>query len=172
MTYFQPSFQLIETIDLSGPIGSVTFSGLDGDEDKEYMLVGRFKEVSGTVGGRVELRPNGLTSNLSSQIVLASVTSVSASVSTALDLVSMVVPNGVGYFITHMLAEASVNKGPRLLRTEANAERAPGFGPPTFFDISGHWNDVATRVTSLVITAPAGFLFGPDSTFSLYGIPK
>lgn len=55
-------FQLVESKTISVGATTVTFSGLDGDADVKYRLIGN---VLGTANpSNLELRPNGLTTNL------------------------------------------------------------------------------------------------------------
>jgi hypothetical protein len=55
-------YELIERKTVTADTSSVTFSGLDGDTDKEYLLT--FNILSTTAGALFDLQPNGLTTNL------------------------------------------------------------------------------------------------------------
>ena len=54
---------LVQSQVLSGDVATITFSGLDGDTDRNYLLE-FFLECSTAVSG-IFVRPNGVTSNLS-----------------------------------------------------------------------------------------------------------
>ncbi len=54
---------LIERKQIAGAVQNVTFSGLDGDADEVYKLIGRIIKPAGVAAYR--FRPNGLTTNQS-----------------------------------------------------------------------------------------------------------
>lgn len=58
--------QLIETIDVSSTTTEVTFSGLDGDADGRYRLVGQVKAVTSDSG--FDVKPNSSTASLNGWI--------------------------------------------------------------------------------------------------------
>ncbi len=158
---------LVERKEISAAVASVTFSGLDGDIDEVYQLIGRIMKAPAGVA-QYSLRPNGVTANLAG----ATVTNGGAAVQAA--RVDMIVATGTNAGILVSL-EALIHAR-ETVQSTAMARMFQGKaveGDPTasllnsVTDFGGMW-DGTGNMTSLVIFSSLALGIGVGSTFELF----
>ncbi len=165
------ALSLVEHKTVTANTTSITFSGLNGDNDGVYLLQGRVLVSSGAVS--VRLLPNGsnslstLKSYLSSRFtggggndtqssvnwLIANPNSAIAGVTFRLDLFAKRDPNGVGAHRTYNGTESWWDSGG---------------GNQTAAVISGTWTDTSANLTSLGIDVDVANRLGNGSEFWLY----
>jgi hypothetical protein len=174
------ALSLIETIDVTSPVTTVSFTGLNGDVDKSYRLVWTIVKSGGPASPVTQtvLRPNGVTTGLQSTVRTNSASGASL--------------GGVNFFLRMAQSGGITNDGNTSGKTLIMAETGkllrtfkseviqsfptfPGSPPRSLNNLtfSGFWNDNTTNLTSLDIVAVGGVHpIAVGSTFSLYRIQK
>ncbi len=161
--------QLIETQEITVDTQSVTFSGLNGDADELYQVMGTIKKV-GSISTNYSFVPNGAGSGINCQSIQVASGVLSSFDITRLAIGINVPASGVVFFDTFISAEKSNGK-PRLFNTHSAIRN--GNQTATIMEIhSGVWNDISANLTSLVIVANTGMHIGSGSFISLYKIKK
>jgi hypothetical protein len=167
---------LIESQIVPSHTQTVTFSNLDGDSDRFYLLKFKVKKNGGGSGTAYNyyLRPNGVTSNLSSQQFFPFMTTTggSSGVSTSSDASAITLfgtTYQIGYWdgFVHISAEKTV---PRLfnIRSDRYTDNAAGTIQLGLGRTSGRWNETSTNLTSLVIHCSQASGIAAGSDFHLY----
>ncbi len=141
---------------------SITFSGLNGDDDKVYKIVAHLNRARAAIGTSPlwRIRPNGIFSSVTQQTTQFRMrTSNIEQVFTHPGLVMFAPNDGIIVLTTYFYAESGKI---RTMRSRAPFKffDSGAFGPQARgFDnfFSGFWNDSTTVVTSLLLdndTAP------------------
>ena len=101
-------FQLIETKRIFGPLILVTFFGLNGDADEQYVLTGRVKNMDPIAAAVITLQPNGLPPPgiHSTQKIVATGAVVAAGVFGDLRVAEPQANLKESWFVAHMVAKA------------------------------------------------------------------
>ena len=162
-------WQLIEVKDITVDATTVTFSGLDGDADGEYMLLFRFR-TSQALEAFYTIEPNGISANQNTirQIIIA--TGVSTATFPTLLLASAGTNTdkqwiGIAYF------DAKTGTTARQIISDSNTRltnltiAAGGLRRATF---AGSWDDTTTNITSLDIVCDIANGIGSGSQLCLY----
>ncbi len=158
---------LIEKKVVTSDTQDLTFSGLDGNTDAVYRMVGRIV-VSGAAED-VTLRPNGISTNQDSIIISQSGSAVSRGTSTDLKLVDTFSSGGtLQTFDAIFWAKNDPNSIAvnRTLQSEFGLYTATL--PERVGQIRGLWDEDSTNVTSLVVHGQAADTIRDGSTVALY----
>jgi len=166
---------LIDTVEVTagGGATSLTFSGLDGNNDGTYYLTGRTSfSASNPV---LEARPNGLTTNMAS-VMEGGVNSSS----TGWIIGGWIIPEGGTpdgsmhldawiYPAENQHGSSSTRSGRRLYHGIATQIPAstPSVSTISVGHVGGSWNEATTNMTSLEIIATLGTM-EQGTQFSLY----
>lgn len=157
--------QLIERKELSASASVLTFSGLNGDVDEVYVIVGRAIMTAGSVV-EIVLRPNGITTGQASSFIQVSAAgAVTGGVTTNLRLTVASPSNHVAFWSTFWARSTVQAVGlQRMLLSKGSDDQV------VMQTIAGRWTDTAINITSLdVLRLPgAGGDFGIGSTVALY----
>jgi len=161
---------LIESKYIDSNTSSVTFSGLDGDVDKNYLLISRCYTV-GTPGTTylTLLKPNGLATNVSTSYRWSRASTTSyLNWGTNIHPVSNYSNGSTSLTITKFGAKTGMK---RYIYTDWSAFNAAAstLDDMEFFTT---WTDTTTNVTSIVVEgldgSSAASCIGAGSTFHLY----
>lgn len=174
------AWQLIETIAVGSDQGTVTFAGLDGDADGEYLIRGRWLLPNNNAGRRLIVKPNGITAD---QVTVWMFGGTGTPGSDSLARLVICAQEGTGRDIAKFEAtlEAASGAGNRSCLWGGGAGAAALLAPPNFRAHRGFgtWNNSATGITSLVLEVVASGGASPDpssigagSEISLYRIQK
>ena len=162
-------WQLIEVKDITVDATTVTFSGLDGDADGEYMLLFRFR-TSQALEVFYTIEPNGISANQNTirQIIIA--TGVSTSTFPTL-LLASAGTNTDKQWIGIVYFDAKTGTTVRQIISESSTRltnltiAAGGLRRSTF---AGSWDDTTTNITSLDIVSDIANGIGSGSQLCLY----
>lgn len=158
-----PGFELIENRIITVASTSETFSDLNGDDDGLYLFKGSI--INPTAGLSVyDLRPNGLTTNLSMGVIdVVASSGVQSSVGLASWFAGFAAAAGETRFSIEI--EAS-----KLIAATARRRFMQGiiFGNGSYRAGSGQWNETATNLTSLDVVASAALSIGVGSILRLF----
>jgi len=172
------ALSLIETINVTSPVTTVSFTGLNGDVDKLYRLIWTIRKVGGPTSPITQyvLRPNGVTTGLQGTNRANSASGFTGS--QIVFFLRMAQSAGItndGDTSGKTLIMAETGKLLRTFKSEV-IQSFPSFSsPPSINNLSfsGFWNDNVTNITSLDIVAAGGVHpIGAGSTFSLYRVQK
>lgn len=164
------AWELVEKKDIISATTSITFSGLDGDTDKQYMMLYRIR-TPGAAFIVFTMRPNGITANQNTIIRTLSssgsaATSVFSSLRIAAGGTSIVKQwNGVLYFDAQTGTTARQFVSETTLRL-SNITMV--FGGLRLDSYGGSWDDTTTNITSFDIVCDVANGIGIGSQFSLY----
>jgi len=168
---------LIESQIVSGgAVQTITFSNLDGDSHRFYLLKAKMKKGAGASGTLYNyyLRPNGATTNLSSETFFPFTTTTGGSSGTAVSLdASNIQLAGSSYAsawwnaIVYISAERSV---PRMfsIRSDRYTDNGTGTIQLGLGRNSCRWNETSTNMTSLQIYCDRAGGIAVGSEFHLY----
>ena len=159
-------FILVEKKLITGDVTDVTFSGLDGDTDEVYKLVGRIR-VTGT-SPIISLEPNSLATNQDSIVIENGVSLAGASPNL------LVLANGIGASDELLAFEAifwaksdpnsiASNRILQALYSVMLASTVASAG-----QASSLWDDDSTNITSLVVHTSIASDIRDGSTIALY----
>ena len=166
---------LIDTVEVTagGGATSLTISGLDGNNDGTYYLTGRASFAASNPA--LEVRPNGLTSNLASVMTGGIVNST-----TGWLIGGWIIPEGSTpdgnmhidawiYPAENQHGSSSTRSGRRMYHGIATqvAAATPSTANINVGPVGGTWNEASTNMTSLEIIAAAGTM-EQGTQFSLY----
>jgi hypothetical protein len=153
-------------------VSSITFSGLDGDTHKNYLLVSRIYLPAGVGGAgatyNITLRPNGLTTNITS--INRNSFGINSSQGTWSPAHPLMSGGGTSYglTITDILAPSG---NPRVLKSNSSWYSA-GVTALVDSEFITRWSDTTTNITSLVIygdiSNASQAVIGVNSEFHLY----
>ncbi len=154
---------LVEKKTITANSTTVTFSGLNGDTDEVYLLVGRIK--ASATGGLV-LRPNGATTNLTSaQNAVSAGSNFPGSTSTW----RFLNPNsGDVYSFSATINASKVNNSVAMRRDFFSHAGGYNGSNAILFTAGGDWNETSTNITSLDIVSETATGIGDGSTLALY----
>lgn len=157
---------LVEKKLVTADTQELTFSGLDGDTDEIYRIVGRI--ILGDTNNDITLEPNNLTTNQASLTIEQRTASVvrggPTNLTLALDRVAA----------THLTFDAMfwAKKNPNSIATNRMLQGQwgaySGVLPLTVGTVSGLWDEDTTNITSLVIHGEDANTIGDGSTVALY----
>jgi hypothetical protein len=153
---------LIQTQTIAGAaVTDITFAGLNGDVDKQYLMIGRVTNPLTPAGPGYELRPNNATTNLECERCFANpggVFSTQASMQLC----------GAGALSTssfHAFIQAQTGMA-RTYQSFATDDR--GTNDPAMRLMAGTWDESVTNITSLVVHCASAGGIGIGSEISLY----
>ncbi len=157
---------LVEKKLVTADVQDLTFSGLDGNTDEVYRLVGRIV-VSG-VAEDVTLRPNNISTNQDSLSIFESSSSTQRITSTNLALSLTAASEVLHAFDAIFWAKNNPNSiaTNRVLQSEWGTYVAAL--PSRVGQSRGLWDDDSTNITSLVIHGEAADTIRNGSTVALY----
>ena len=141
-------YQLVEEKILSSAATSVTFSGLNGDVDEEYMLKARI--VNGASGQSVYVRPNGDASNYGTQRLYGSSSSVGANRAVTGGIIRIANDSALGsinFSDTTIYAKSGFVR--TAISTGSNDVITTAIGSIDMY--GGSWNNIADNITSIVV---------------------
>ncbi len=158
---------LIEKKLVTGDTQDLTFSGLDGNTDEIYRIVGRIV-VSGSAED-VTLRPNGLSTNQDSLDIIESSSGITRAAPTSL---SLSITTGSGEVLHTFDATLWAKNNPNSIATNRTLQSEWGtYGttlPNRVGQSRGLWDEDSTNITSLVIHGEAADTIRDGSTVALY----
>jgi hypothetical protein len=176
--FVEQGMVLIDTVTVTsgGGATSITFDGLNGNQDGTYYLVGRLSSAGGI---SLEARPNGLTTNLASVVEQGSTTSFTST--TGWLLFAWIIPEGAGegtgmcsvsiYPEENKGGSSSTRSGRRMYTgtTTIATGTTPTTATTETYTLGGWWNEASTNMSSLDIVATVGAM-EQGTSFSLYYI--
>jgi hypothetical protein len=156
-------------------VQSITFSGLDGDSDRLYLLKGKLIKGGGANGTvyNYTLRPNNQTTNIAWQQFFpyrdsSGANGIAVSTDTTVYLGGSSYATADWNLVIHICAEKSV---PRLFNIRSDRYTTNStvvqYGLGRY---SARWNETSTNLTSLVIYCDQAGGIGVGSDFHLYKI--
>lgn len=158
---------LVEKKLITSDVTDVTFSGLDGDTDEIYRLVGRIISGAGT-GEDFTLRPNNVSTNQDSLNIEQTSSAVARTSPTALVL-SRVRSTGV---LQTFDAIFWAKRNPNSIATNRTLQvQWASYSttlPLTVGHSTGLWDEDTTNITSLVVHGPGAGDIKDGSTVALY----
>ncbi len=165
-------WELVEKKDITVDTTSITFSGLDGDTDEQYMLI--MHEVTLASAGadyKITMRPNGVTTQQQTFEVSSPSSSGFRATSNFTDLRwRSTYQRARGQAIDTTMWLSSKSGSPRNFRTYQGSSSTPKTFPSgsgvTMSTLS--WEDTSTNITSLDIVASTAGGIGAGSTYCLY----
>jgi hypothetical protein len=148
--------QLIETKRIFGPLILVTFFGLNGDADEQYVLTGRVKNMDPIAAAVITLQPNGLPPPgiHSTQKIVATGPAVAAGVFGDLRVAEPQANLKESWFVAHIVAKSGF-----LRYVSSNEVQDLGAVVAQLSSYSGLWNNAGANITKIdVLTnSPLGF---------------
>lgn len=155
--------QLIEKKTVAAATQSVTFSSLDGDTDEFYVLQIYVINGSGSTMN-IELRPNGLSTNLTYQVGTVSGGSFAGGSGGSGAIID--VTGSQQSYVTLFITASKTNAKPRFWHS--NGIRHSGSGSLSAYFGAGVWNDTTTNITSLEVRSTVASGLGQNSILVLY----
>jgi hypothetical protein len=161
---------LVERKTISSATTTVTFSSLDGDNDHNYILRGRVVNTLGSAS--IGLYPNNDTTagNYSYQFLQGSGSSATAGQGASSTYgMQICSTRGSGYpakFRMDIDAATGVDRIGIVEKAEMSSASAIDYISPTAYA----WNNTASNITSLVVTASATNGLGSGTILELYKI--
>lgn len=171
MPLFNPSasggaLELIEKKVLGANATTVTFSGLNGDADGLYILDFVFPESTGAL--EIEIRPNGVTTNL----VCARSFGGSSSGSVT-DTKWMIFDTSAARFGSGRAWIQADSSLQRSYQAHCLSADIPDALAGVFVDVyAGLWDDAATNITSLDIVADVANEIKAGAILALYKVKQ
>jgi hypothetical protein len=153
---------LIESQTLGSAVTEVTFSGLAGDTDYCYLLLWRVENTTGS-GTNLSLQPNAVSSNQVSDAMSWDGTGDGHGTTATLRF-AHVETTRVGMGRVLFMAATGLRRGggsaqKRQSSVAANVQA---------MDMAMLWNETATAITSLVVSASEAGSINTGSSFHLY----
>jgi len=134
--------------------GSMTFSGLNGDVDKKYLMIGNVNST--TNPSNLFLKPNGLTTNLlRAGLRINSGGTGNLNAATWQLNGDTLADNNQSCFALNIFA-AKIIEGQALRRYFTGTSTSLSSGTYEALIISGQWAETATNLTSLVLEKDIG----------------
>ncbi|MBW2690999.1 MAG: hypothetical protein JRE57_00015 [Deltaproteobacteria bacterium] len=152
----------LETIEVGADTTTVTFDGLNGDEDDEYYLEYFFPDPVGTVS--YTLRPNGVTANQTGARIFGG-SSLDDATLTSL-LIAAPISGDENSGRCWLTAKTGQNRF--FHGQDAQISASADYVILT----SGRWADTATNITSLDVTASVASAIKQGARFSLYRLKR
>jgi len=152
----------LETIEVGADTTTVTFDGLNGDEDEEYYLEYFFPDPVGTVS--YTLRPNGITANQTGARIFGGTSLDDATLSSLLIAAPISGDENSG----RCWLSAKTGQNRFFHGQDAQISASADYVILT----SGRWADTATNITSLDITASVASAIKEGARFSLYRLKR
>ena len=161
-------WQLIETKQIVSDATTVTFSGLDGDVDKTYMMQYNFKNPSATIG-RYRLEPNGISTNMRTILVQHRANGVQAT--SDFPLLRIAVGSDGNNVMGRFIFDARTGVSTRQMFND-NSEidldiiaNAAGFRRNT---LASYWLEDTINITSFDVVCDLALGIGIGTRLSLY----
>lgn len=166
-------FILVKKKLITSDVTSVTFSGLNGDVDEVYKIVGRIKQTGGVQ--QFELRPNGITAGQSSVIARFHTSAPSSDVRAAISRLILaddpvVASPDVTVFDAIFWARKVVNSVAmnRMLISHFHTSTTTSVPALAVGSAWSTWDDDSTNVTSLDVVSTIASDIRDGSTIALY----
>lgn len=166
-------WELIEQKVITSDVTSITFSGLDGDTDEQYMFVMHETPLA-TAGAsyQITLRPNGVTTNQQTQSMAIPSSTGNILHSNFTDLRWRIsYQRALGQVVDTIIWFAAKSGRVRIIHSTSGAGGFP-IGPfPSGLGmelITGQWTDGVTNITSIDIVANTALGIGAGSIYCLY----
>ena len=155
------AWELIDSHVSSSDEASFSFTGLDGDTDLIYKLVYDIRTPNG-VTVYYDLRPNGLTTNLETQMMAG--TGTSSAISELANHLAISFTNN-----ERSVGEMTIAASAGAMRATAGFDcRASAPIDSVALVYGGIWNDTSTNITSFTIAVSTGNNILQNSRFYLY----
>ena len=153
-------------------VASITFDNLNGDTHKNYLLISRVNLSSGVGAAgatmNVTLRPNGLTTNISSIYRNTLGASTAQGVSAIAHTIASAQASSQYLTITEILARSGTS---RYIKSN-HSVYSSGSAATVDSEVATRWSDTSTNITSLVIygdiSNASQAVIGVNSEFHLY----
>jgi hypothetical protein len=155
----------IESKYISSDTQTVTFSNLDGDTDKQYYLIARF--IQGSQSTTREIRPNGVSSNVSSFYHIYAGASIHA-VGSYPAYIGFGANVASGSYGTLEVIFTADRTGGRYRQFDIRSQYYNTTTPFNGLNIVGRWADSSSNLTSLDIRGDKTDSFVSGSEFHLY----
>ncbi len=164
-------WELVERKVIASDVGSITFSGLDGDVDEQYMLIAHeIAPVSGGANYTITMQPNGATTLQHSFIVSSPSSSGVRSPANFTDIRWRPVYFRAADVVVDSTIWITAKTGNiRVVRGYAGGAGVSVFPGGLGLEMTtARWTDTATNITSLDIVASVADGIGAGSTYCLY----
>ena len=163
---FKPGLIFIERKEVASAVQNVIFSGLDGDTDEVYKIIGRIIKPFGVVTYR--FRPNGVTTNQSIGVT----SNGSFSTTTPLDFLVAAITDGNNISFECLIHARAAVQSQAMDRTFlGKAMESAGPSVIKVNDFGGAWT-VAANMTSLQVSSTIATGIGAGSTFELFKLAQ
>lgn len=169
---------LIEEKLLTSTATTLTFSGLNGDADGIYYAYMEIRHDNTGGGGgfapSLLFKPNGLTTNLSSNYMQQSgggaVSSTNAASTAIVGHFGGAPAAGLGRYIGSFQMAATRASNKRIIDSSGTGSLSTGTGAFSQY-AAAFWNDTSTNLTSIELTSPTGAaVFDVGTRIRLYKI--
>jgi hypothetical protein len=164
-TITAPGWRFVSKTTVGSAVQTVTISSLDGNTDVVYMVIIRFKGTSGT-SSRLDVRPNGVTTNLSGATAHSDGTTFTqAGIGTEIPVMGSIVEATASI-------EVLIHCATGQIRTVASRYQGNNTGGGSSFvgNAGGKWDETATNITSLVFRTASGSDINPGTEFVIYAL--
>ena len=165
-------WELVEKKDITSDVTSITFSGLDGDTDEQYMFIMHETPLSSAGANyQITMRPNGVTTQL--QTFLVSSPS-SSGLRFAVNYTDLrwrgQYQRALGVTVDTTMWLSSKSGSPRNFRSLQGSSSTPKVFPSgSGLEISSlSWEDTSTNITFIDIVASVAGGIATGSTYCLY----
>lgn len=158
---------LVEKKLVTANVQDLTFSGLDGDTDEVYQLIGRILSGAGAAEN-FTLRPNNVSSNQDSVNIEQQSSAVTRTSTTDLVLSRVRVGGVLQTFDALFWAKRNPNSIATNRALQAQWASYSATLPLTVGHSTGLWDEDATNITSLVVHGPGAGDIKDGSTVALY----
>jgi len=172
-------FERLQQIRTGGFVTSVTFSGLDGNADGAWLLVGQYAMRPGIGDVRLSFLPNGIPAVAGDtsfqRRINDSLTTENNFLSNTLRLIDTQSQNGSfsakGLFMSYISCSA-IRGAPRFIRTLIAQEDYLPALTERVGDFTTKLSGIgATNITSFDLVSNLGAGIGPNSEFTLFRVP-
>jgi len=158
---------LIEKKTITSASTSVTFSGLNGDTDEVYFMMGRIIVPATGSNPWITWQPNGITSNQTSYRAFSTDIGGYAKDSRSdLHIVNIAVGTTVNFRM-----DIYAKKNPHSVSVEREYQGSfwAWYGSDNALGtFGGRWNESSTNITSIVINSDVASKLGDGTTLALY----
>lgn len=159
------TWEKVSEVEVTGSaVSSVTFSGLDGDSDKVYLLVAYVYNTDGSTHELGVRLNNDSGTNYDDQYLSGSGTNVTAASRTGRTYVKI----GSAYATRWNLFKTLIYAKSGYRRVVISQQGSSG----NVELCAGDWNNTTDNVTSVVVVMPAGAYIGVGSRFILFKLSK
>lgn len=156
---------LVENKIIAANTQTVTFSGLDGDTDGSYLLLGKIKNGAAS-DDEVQVRPNGVTTNLTQVWANFDGSSLAVNTESNWDWIYLAA-NSVASGRMLISAQKVVHSVAKERRMQSTSYTDIG-GVKRCYERTGLWNETSTNLTSLDIVSDIANGIGDGSVIGLY----